>query len=415
MPAAARTYWLTTSCRIRRKDQTLLVERESGDKVHIPVTDVRDIVACAPTDLNTAVISLLNQHHINVHFLSYYGDYAGSLLTAETSASGEAVLGQARLVADPVGKLEIARSIVTATGLNVRRIIDRELLTRPFAVLEGSAAAATSAEQLMGAEGTFRRSAWEVLDTKLTEWLELSGRSRRPPANAGNAFISYVNGITYARVLTAVRMTPLHSGIAFLHSTMERHRHSLVLDIAEVFKPLFAERLLLRLSGRQQLKPAHFDSSVSQAMLSESGRKLIVQTVRDELAVTVKHRHLGRNVAYDELLYLEALQLARTCLEGAPYRPFRIWWLRLYVLVVYDTLAERNPKILRTCRRYLHHVQRSVFEGELSTAQLKRFRAAVETVIDRGYDSVLVYTFPPGTRPQHDQWGTGEPAPTDIL
>jgi CRISP-associated protein Cas1 len=326
MPSAVRTYWLTSACRIRRQDQSLVIERESGDKVHIPVTDVRDIVACAPVDLNTAVISLLNHHHISVHFLSHYGDYAGSLLTAETSASGETVLGQARMMNDPAARLQVAGGIVTATAFNVRRVIDRDLLTSPYAVLEKSVADATSTEQLMGAEGTFRRSAWGVLDTKLPDWLQLSGRSRRPPANAGNAFISYVNGITYARVLTAVRLTPLHIGIAFLHSTMERQRHSLVLDLSEVFKPLFAERLLLRLAGRQQLKPAHFDSSVGQAMLSDTGRKLVVQTVRDELATTIKHRGLGRNVAYDELLHLEALQLTRTCLEGAPYRPFRIWW-----------------------------------------------------------------------------------------
>jgi CRISPR-associated protein Cas1 len=326
MPAAARTYWLTTACRIRRKDQSLVIERESGDKVHIPVTDVRDLIACAPADVNTAVISLLNQHHINVHFLSYYGDYAGSLLTADTAASGEVVLGQARLAGDPGGRLSLARSIVLSAGFNVRRVVDRDLLDRPFAVLEGSAASATTTEQLMGAEGTFRRSAWEVIDTKLPPWLQLAGRSRRPPANAGNAFISYVNGIVYARILTAVRLTPLHTGIAFLHSTMERHRHSLVLDLSEVFKPLFAERLLLRMSGRQQLKPAHFDSGTGHAMLSDQGRKLLVQTVRDELATTVKHRRLARNVAYDELLHLEALQLTQTCLEGTPYRPFRIWW-----------------------------------------------------------------------------------------
>jgi CRISPR-associated protein Cas1 len=93
-----------------------------------------------------------------------------------------------------------------------------------------------------------------------------------------------------------------------------------------MFKPLFAERLLLRLTGRGQLKPAHFDADVNQAMLSEAGRKLVVQTIRDELAVTVRHRQLGRNVAYDELLYLEALKLTRTCLEGSRYQPFRIWW-----------------------------------------------------------------------------------------
>jgi CRISPR-associated protein Cas2 len=87
----------------------------------------------------------------------------------------------------------------------------------------------------------------------------------------------------------------------------------------------------------------------------------------------------------------------------------------MYIIVVYDTLAERNPKILRTCRQYLHHVQRSVFEGDVSAAQLKRFKAAVEAVIDTGYDSVLIYTFPPAARPVRDQWGTGEPPPTDIL
>ncbi|SDR23566.1 type I-B CRISPR-associated endonuclease Cas1b [Thermostaphylospora chromogena] len=326
MPTAARTYWLTTPCRIRRKDQSLRIERLDGSAVHIPITDVRDIVACDSIDLNTAVIALLNQHRISVHFLSRYGDYAGSLLTSETSTSGQTVLAQARLVDDPVASLAIARAIVTSAAANVRRVVDRKLLTRPMNVLQESIADARSREELMGAEGTFRRSAWEVLDTRLPDWLQLNGRSRRPPANAGNAFISYVNGIVYARLLSAIRLTPLHSGLSFLHSTMERQRHSLVLDLAEVFKPLFAERLLLRLAGRGQLKPAHFDVEVNQAMLSEAGRKLVVQTVRDELAVTVQHRILGRNVAYDELMYLEALQLTRTCLEGTPYKPFKIWW-----------------------------------------------------------------------------------------
>jgi len=87
----------------------------------------------------------------------------------------------------------------------------------------------------------------------------------------------------------------------------------------------------------------------------------------------------------------------------------------VYTIVVYDTAAERNPQILRTCRRYLHHVQRSVFEGELSPAQLKRFQAGIEAVIDRSYDSVLVYTFPPGTTAARQDWGVAQDAPGTIL
>ena len=57
----------------------------------------------------------------------------------------------------------------------------------------------------------------------------------------------------------------------------------------------------------------------------------------------------------------------------------------MYVVFVYDTAAERNPKILRPCRQYLHHVQRSVFEGALTPAQLRRFHAAdVRSIIVAG-------------------------------
>lgn len=87
----------------------------------------------------------------------------------------------------------------------------------------------------------------------------------------------------------------------------------------------------------------------------------------------------------------------------------------MHVIVVYDTAAKRNPRILRTCRKYLHHVQRSVFEGQLTEAQLCRFQKAVEDLLDLTYDQVLVYTFPPGTTPYRHEWGATKSTPTTIL
>jgi CRISPR associated protein Cas2 len=55
----------------------------------------------------------------------------------------------------------------------------------------------------------------------------------------------------------------------------------------------------------------------------------------------------------------------------------------MFVILVYDTLAERNPVVLKTCRQYLHWVQRSVFQGELSAGQYRllttTLRAQIET------------------------------------
>jgi CRISPR-associated protein Cas1 len=80
------------------------------------------------------------------------------------------------------------------------------------------------------------------------------------------------------------------------------------------------------MAGRRQLKEHHFHTNLNQAMLNDTGRKLVIQTVRDELGTTVAHRTLNRNVAYEELIYLDALQLTKTCLEGHTFSPFRIWW-----------------------------------------------------------------------------------------
>ena len=61
-----------------------------------------------------------------------------------------------------------------------------------------------------------------------------------------------------------------------------------------------------------------------------------------------------------------------------------------YVIAVYDVAVERNARALRLFRRYLAHVQNSVFEGELSPAQLAELEAAA-TALLRDADAVVIY------------------------
>jgi CRISPR-associated protein Cas2 len=63
----------------------------------------------------------------------------------------------------------------------------------------------------------------------------------------------------------------------------------------------------------------------------------------------------------------------------------------MFVVLVYDTAVERNPAALRTCRQYLHWVQRSVFEGELSAAQHRSLVSALRQQLDLAYDSIRIY------------------------
>ncbi|MEM3986893.1 MAG: CRISPR-associated endonuclease Cas2 [Candidatus Methanomethylicia archaeon] len=63
------------------------------------------------------------------------------------------------------------------------------------------------------------------------------------------------------------------------------------------------------------------------------------------------------------------------------------------VILVYDINEKRVQKVLKICRKYLHWVQNSVFEGELTEAQLERLKAELKYVINNKEDSIIIYTF----------------------
>ena len=326
MPAVGRTYWLTEPCRIRREDHSVRIERPDGSPVRIPITDIRDVVAFDHVDINTSALSLLSRNGVTLHILDHYGNHAGYFSPPESMASASVVRRQVEITADPDHRIAIGRSLVQASAENLRWALDTDLLDAALQTLHTALPNCRNSDEIMGQEGNFRRTGWAVLDTQLPTWLRLNGRSRRPPTNAGNAFISYLNALVYARVLTALRTTPLHPAIGFLHSDTDRRRNTLALDLAEPFKPLFAERLLKRAASQKMLKTTDFETDVGKASLSKNGRKKISALMKEELATTVYHRTLKRKVSYEELIHLEALKIVRLCLEGTPYKPFRPWW-----------------------------------------------------------------------------------------
>ena len=53
----------------------------------------------------------------------------------------------------------------------------------------------------------------------------------------------------------------------------------------------------------------------------------------------------------------------------------------MFVIMVYDVGKKRVAKVLKKSRKYLHWVQNSVFEGEISPAKLKKLRTELERMI----------------------------------
>jgi CRISPR/Cas system-associated endonuclease Cas1 len=178
---------------------------------------------------------------------------------------------------------------------------------------------------LMGIEGKMRERYYQAWRHILGGEWAFERRVRRPPDNEVNALISFGNSHLYTVCLGELYRTQLTPTISYLHEPGAR-RFSLALDLSEIFKPLIVDRAIFRLLNTGQLKDAHFERSLKACYLNDSGRKLLVSSLEERLATTIKHRRLGRSVSYRHLIRLECYKLIKHLTGDEPYRAFRAWW-----------------------------------------------------------------------------------------
>ena len=62
----------------------------------------------------------------------------------------------------------------------------------------------------------------------------------------------------------------------------------------------------------------------------------------------------------------------------------------MYVILVYDIDQKRVGKMLKLCRRYLHWIQNSVFEGEITEVKLKELIIQARTIMN-DKDSLIIF------------------------
>ena len=63
----------------------------------------------------------------------------------------------------------------------------------------------------------------------------------------------------------------------------------------------------------------------------------------------------------------------------------------MYAILVYDVGEKRVGKMLKLCRKYLHWIQNSVFEGEITEVKLKELVHLSKQIMDTDTDSVILF------------------------
>lgn len=328
-----RNYHVFSDGRLERHNDTLRVITEGGEKKHVPVEHAEAIYLHGQIDFNTRLVGFVNDQGIAVHVFGWNDYYSGSIMPERGQTSGRTLVAQVEAYQEADHRLDLARSFVDGSIHNMRSNLvyydgRSEDLERQIDELERARSRTKETDdvdELLGVEATARRAYYSAFDAILSDEFTMGNREYNPPPNEVNSLISFGNSLVYANVVSAIRATALDPAISFLHEPGER-RYSLALDIAELFKPLLADRVIFRLVNRSQITHDDFEAELNACLLTEEGRKTYSKAFEETLEQTVEHPNLNRHVSYQYLMRLEAYKLKKHLLTGETYEQFERWW-----------------------------------------------------------------------------------------
>lgn len=398
-----RSFFLYSNGTLKRKDNTITFINEKDEKRDIPIEMVDDFYVMSEMSFNTKFINYISQFGIPIHFFNYYTFYTGSFYPREINISGQLLVKQVEHYTNEQKRVEIAREFIEGASFNIYRNLryyngrgkDLKLYMDQIEELRKHLKDVNNVEELMGYEGNIRKIYYEAWNSIVNQEIDFEKRVKNPPDNMINSLISFVNTLFYTKVLGEIYKTQLNPTVSYLHQPSTR-RFSLSLDISEVFKPLIVDRLIFSLLNKNQITEKSFVKDFEYLRLKEDASKLIVQEFEDRLKQIITHKDLNRKISYQYLVRLECYKLIKHLLGEKNIKLFKCGGDKMYVVAVYDiSLDEKGNrnwrKIFGICKRYLHHIQNSVFEGELSEVDIQRLKYEVSKYIRDDLDSFIIF------------------------
>lgn len=326
-------YITTQGSYLHKERETLVVEQERKKVAQLPVHSIGHIFCFGNVLVSPFLLGFCGENNVNLAFFTENGRFLGRL---QGRQSGNVLLRRAQYRMSEQNPVPIARNIIAAKIQAGKRVLQRQIRNHGGnADIQTAVAAlnfslqqlkrADSLDLIRGIEGDAAARYFGVFGqlVKAESGFAFDGRNRRPPRDSVNALLSFLYSILGKDVSGALQGVGLDPQVGFLHADRPG-RDSLAQDILEEFRAWWADRLVLSLINRGQIKPQDFIVKAGGAVsLKADARKLLFQSLQAKKQEKITHPFLGEEVEIGLLPYIQAMLLARH-LRGdlAAYPPF---------------------------------------------------------------------------------------------
>lgn len=317
---AARPLYVSDQGASVRKAKGRLEVRVNGETAaSVRLIDVSQVSVFGNAQLSTQVLRELFRRQIPILWFSYGGWFSG-IGHGMPSKNVDLRLAQAQATSD--GSLSIAKAMIEAKVRNSRTMLMRNARPRPEDAIASLQAAiqkvgeVDSAGSLLGIEGSAAKAYFSAFGRLLRPVAESSvgdfdftGRNRRPPTDPTNCLLSFV----YSLLAKDCTATLLGVGLDPYLGVYHRPRFgrpALALDLAEEFRPIIADSVVVMVINNGEVSASDFISKAGGVALTGSGRRSVIAAYERRLSQQVTHPYFGYRVSYRRVLEVQARLLA---------------------------------------------------------------------------------------------------------
>ena len=310
------------------KGGRLIVRFKQEQIADVRLIDVAQLCVFGHVQVTTEALTRLWAAGAPVLWFSYGGWLNG---WAQGEMSQYVELRRRQIIVHGQGGLGIAGAMLAGKIRNSRTLLRRnsrmpvaDSVLNTMKAMEQQVINAPTRGSMMGCEGTAARLYFGSFaamlsdrDGAIARSFVAGGRNRRPPRDAVNCLLSFVYGLLVKDLVAVCLAVGLDPYIGVLHAP-RFGRPSLALDLAEEFRPLIGDSVVLQVLNNGEVKETDFSARSRGVMLSQQGRKAVIAAYERRLDMTVRHPHFGYRISYRRVLDVQARMLAAVLIGELP-------------------------------------------------------------------------------------------------
>lgn len=326
-PASRPLYVTEQGAYVRKKGGRVEVHKDHEVLDSIRLLDVSQVCLFGNAQVSTQLLRELFAREVPILWFSYGGWFQGM---ASGLPSKHVELRRRQVALAHQGGLAVAQRLIEGKIRNTRTLLRRNSrepvseVLRSLRDLARQAKAAPTLSSLLGIEGTAARLYFSSFLGMLNQGDRLpglaftfEGRNRRPPPDPINCLLSYAY-MLLTKDLTAVTFAVGFDPYLGFYHRPKFGRPALALDLAEEFRPLVSESLVINLINNGEIDASDFVTRAGGVMLTAEGRRTVLRAYERRMDTEIRHPKFGYRATYRRTLEIQTRLLGAHVLGEVP-------------------------------------------------------------------------------------------------